>query len=113
MGTLRACADAMRAKDRRHKNDGRSVAAWLRDNGLVGFDMSMRDVVLYIPRAGSRRLERLGFLQAHPNLNASHAAEVQGVLVRRYERQSGQDGPSTERLSQELQRILPQADKRR
>lgn len=113
MGNLRAGVDWLRPAETRHIKDSRRAAAWLRDNGQVALDeATLKDVVVHQPREGSHRLERLGFLQAHPNLNERHAAAIQEALVHRHERQA--DGSAVdESLTREIRRVLPKGDKRR
>lgn len=87
-GRLQAAIDVLLPSNSRKQADSQRIAAWLRDNGVVGMDAAGRDWVLTPLGSGSDRLERLGFLQAFPHLSAVHVQRLRQHLADRYSQQA-------------------------
>ncbi len=113
-GRLQAAIDALLPAKRRYKNDSQQLAAWLRDHGLIALDDSGQDRVLRYISPTSNRLERLGILQAFPNLDTGHVRRLQEELGERYTRQMATNEhmrPAEDNMTQVVREVLPKTKK--
>ena len=112
IGAVQRCIDALRPVERRHENDSRRLARWLRDQGIVEMDAEGHDHVVVAVREGSSRLKRLGMLNERPNLHGGHVEAVQQVLAARVRAQGGaqrNDQAPIFGLTEQVRDALPKA----